>query len=137
MRNTSSAVVPLPGNLATLEFFPFFATTLCIADPGVDALEFRTTRSGRVFSEWAEISARTFDIAMAVAHSIQLNHGHDENLAELDSGRPPSLSHYPACHWLHLRYLHAPKTRRDRDKARSKLKRQAERTRLKQRRHPA
>ncbi|KAJ7876996.1 hypothetical protein B0H13DRAFT_1893464 [Mycena leptocephala] len=103
--------------------------TSSIADPGVDALEFRTTRSGRVFSEWAEISARTFDIAMAVAHSIQLNHGHDENLAELDSG-PPTLALaaiQPATASTSAISM-PPKTRRDRDKARSKLKRQAERT---------
>ncbi|KAJ7876437.1 hypothetical protein B0H13DRAFT_1893684 [Mycena leptocephala] len=91
--------------------------TSSIADPGVDALDFRTTRSGRVFSEWAEISAQTFDIAMAVAHSVQLNRGHDENLAELDT-----------CHRSTSAISMPPKTRRDRDKARSKLKRQAERT---------
>ncbi|KAJ7796629.1 hypothetical protein B0H13DRAFT_2392539 [Mycena leptocephala] len=76
-----------------------------IADPGVDALEFRTTRSGR------------------------LNHGHDESLAELDSGPPilalatiqPATSSTSAIPML-------PKTRRDRDKACSKLKRQAEHT---------
>ncbi|KAJ7911694.1 hypothetical protein B0H13DRAFT_2328075 [Mycena leptocephala] len=128
MRNTSTCCGTPAGEPGDVEFFPFFATTLCIADPGVDALEFRTTRSGRVFSEWAEISARTFDIAMAVAHSIQLNHGHDENLAELDSG-PPTLALatiQPATGSTSAISM-PPKTRRDRDKARSKLKRQAER----------
>ncbi|KAJ7867294.1 hypothetical protein B0H13DRAFT_1897597 [Mycena leptocephala] len=93
--------------------------TSSIVDPSVDALQFRATRSGRVFSEWAEISART----------IQLEHGQDENLAEPDSGPPtlaltaiqPATSSSSTSPMLH-------KTRCDRDKARSKLKRQAERT---------
>ncbi|KAJ7880485.1 hypothetical protein B0H13DRAFT_2235644 [Mycena leptocephala] len=103
--------------------------TSSIVDPSVDALQFRATRSGRVFSEWAEISARTFDIATAVAYSIQLEHGQDENLAELDSG-PPTLALtaiQPATSSSSTSPM-LPKTRRDRDKARSKLKQQAERT---------
>jgi hypothetical protein len=69
---------------------------------------------------------------MAVAHSVQLNRGHDENLAELDSG-PPTLALaaiQPATASTSAISM-PPKTRRDRDKARSKLKRQAERTAVK------
>ncbi len=65
----------------------------------------------------------------AVVHSLQLNHAHDENLAELDSGLPtlalaatqPATGSTSAISML-------PKTRRDRDKACSKLKRKAEHT---------
>jgi hypothetical protein len=64
----------------------------------------------------------------AVVHSLQLNHAHNENLAELDSGLPtlalaatqPATGSTSAISML-------PKTRRDRDKARSKLKHQVER----------
>ncbi|KAJ7822840.1 hypothetical protein B0H13DRAFT_1919935 [Mycena leptocephala] len=95
------------------------------ADPGIDTLQFRSTRSGCVFSEWSEISAQTFDIATTVVQSLQLNHAHNENLPVLDSGpltlalaatQPQATSPTPSL----------PKTRSDCDKARSKLKCQAQ-----------
>ncbi|KAJ7840975.1 hypothetical protein B0H14DRAFT_3457804 [Mycena olivaceomarginata] len=60
-------------------------------DPDTDAFLFRTTRTGRTFSEWQQISTHTFNIAAAVVHSLQLSTGHpDEDLSELDSGPPLS-----------------------------------------------
>ncbi|KAJ7742400.1 hypothetical protein B0H14DRAFT_3515125 [Mycena olivaceomarginata] len=60
-------------------------------DPDTDVFLFRTTRTGRTFSEWQQISTHTFDIATAVVHSLQLSTGHpDEDLSELDSGLPLS-----------------------------------------------
>ncbi|KAJ7840272.1 hypothetical protein B0H14DRAFT_3458182 [Mycena olivaceomarginata] len=60
-------------------------------NPDTDAFLFRTTRTGRTFSEWQQISTHTFDIAAAVVHSLQLSTGRpDEDLSELDSGPPLS-----------------------------------------------
>ncbi|KAJ7742761.1 hypothetical protein B0H14DRAFT_3607659 [Mycena olivaceomarginata] len=61
----------------------------CFDDPDTDAFQFRTTRTGRTFSEWQQISTHTFNIAAAVVHSLQLSTGRpDEDLSELDSGPP-------------------------------------------------
>ncbi|KAK7013206.1 hypothetical protein R3P38DRAFT_2353383, partial [Favolaschia claudopus] len=57
-------------------------------DPTMDAFKFRTTRSGRCFAEWGTISTTTFDIATALAHSMAVNAGQEEDLAELDTGPP-------------------------------------------------
>ncbi|KAJ7853825.1 hypothetical protein B0H14DRAFT_3450013 [Mycena olivaceomarginata] len=60
-------------------------------DPDTDVFLFHTTRTGRTFSEWQQISTHTFDIAAAVVHSLQLSTGRpDEDLSELDSGPPLS-----------------------------------------------
>ncbi|KAJ7129917.1 hypothetical protein C8R43DRAFT_1134175 [Mycena crocata] len=67
-------------------------------DNDLDALNFRETRSGRVFSSWEEISAGTFDIAAAVSHAVELQINEHEDLTELDSGRPRILlaAHTPS-----------------------------------------
>ncbi|KAJ7816299.1 hypothetical protein B0H14DRAFT_3475463 [Mycena olivaceomarginata] len=60
-------------------------------NPDTDVFLFRTTRTGRTFSEWQQISTHTFDIAAAVVHSLQPSTGRpDEDLSELDSGPPLS-----------------------------------------------
>ncbi|KAJ7362211.1 hypothetical protein DFH08DRAFT_950500 [Mycena albidolilacea] len=115
-------------------------------DPDTDAFLFRTTRTGRTFSEWQRISTHTFDIAAAVVHSLQLSTGRpDEDLSELDSGPPLSaistVSSLSPLTWVPATaststastssatpsVSTAPTGRQARDKARSKRKRNAQR----------
>ncbi|KAJ7734297.1 hypothetical protein B0H14DRAFT_3517172 [Mycena olivaceomarginata] len=109
----------------------------CFDDPDTDAFLFRTTRTGRTFSEWQQISTHTFDIAAAVVHSLQLSTGRpDEDLSELDSGLPLSaistVSSLSPITWVPA--TASPSTASTssatppaRDKARSKRKRNAQR----------
>ncbi|KAJ7323312.1 hypothetical protein DFH08DRAFT_817883 [Mycena albidolilacea] len=118
----------------------------CFDDPDTDAFLFRTTRTGRTFSEWQRISTHIFNIAAVVIHSLQLSTGRpDEDLSELDSGPPLSaistVSSLSPLTWVPATaststastssatpsVSTAPTGRQARDKAQSKRKRNAQR----------
>ncbi|KAF7347006.1 hypothetical protein MVEN_01453700 [Mycena venus] len=102
----------------------------CFLDPWIDTFQFRTTCSGRQFSEWETVSSQTFNIASAIAHSLELNAGHTEDLAELDSGPPATAiattESHATVNWV-LSSERPPATdRKSRDKLRSRNKHDAQ-----------
>ncbi|KAJ7671232.1 hypothetical protein B0H14DRAFT_3538160 [Mycena olivaceomarginata] len=125
-------------------------------DPDTDVFLFRTTCTGRTFSEWQQISTHTFDVAAAVVHFLQLSTGRpDEDLSELDSGPPLSaistVSSQSPLTWVPATastsspassvsmastssatpsVSTAPTGRQPRDKAQSKRKRNAQKVRI-------
>ncbi|KAF7334398.1 hypothetical protein MVEN_02268900 [Mycena venus] len=100
-------------------------------DLGTDVFQFRCTRSGRSFSQWEAVSARTFDIAAAISKSLEANVGQTEDLAELNTGPPVNAiatteSTSSTISWVPNSERPLAAGRKACDKAHSKLKRGAE-----------
>ncbi|KAJ7220941.1 hypothetical protein C8J57DRAFT_1254137 [Mycena rebaudengoi] len=129
--------------------------SLRLTDDALDCgFDFRSTRSGRAFSPWqAEVIPAAFSLAAAVSDALDHQYDDDEDLSQPDSGSPVALpdpdpagpSHAPAPTIPPIPpipptpptppippvpHVH-PSTKTLRDKARSKVKRAAERSNAK------